>query len=146
MIFFGRVFVPCAGSNQQISTPRRQVPQNISRKVSPNTICPVKCIGKRLSGTKVTLRSKKSRFFANLQFSSIFEGFEARIGFETWRIRIRDPFYMQIASRTLSIEVEILKIAKIMKIMVLRHVGDAFWSKNQRFRCAAQNVLKRYGL
>ena len=40
------------------------------------------------------------------------------MGFETWRIRICDFVYMQIASKTLSIEVEIPKIAKITKIMV----------------------------
>ena len=51
------------------------------------------------------------------------------MGFETWRIRIRDPFYMQIASRTLSIEVEIPKIAKIMKIMVWGTSGTPFGRK-----------------
>ena len=28
----------------------------------------------------------------------------------------------------------------------LGHVGDAFWSKNQCFRCATHNVLKLNGL
>ena len=60
----------------------------------------------------------KSAIFEKNRVWAIFDGFRAEMGFGTWRIRIRDPFYMQIASRTLSIEVEIPKIAKIMKIMV----------------------------
>ena len=35
------------------------------------------------------------------------------MGFGTWRIRIRDPFYMQIALRTPLIEAEISKIVKL---------------------------------
>ena len=42
-----------------------------------------------------------------------FKGFPAEMGFETWRIRIGDPFYMQISLRTPLIEAEISKIAKI---------------------------------
>ena len=55
---------------------------------------------------------EKNRFWA------ISDGFRAEMGFGTWRIRIRDPFYMQIALRTPLIETEISKIAKITIFMV----------------------------
>ena len=60
----------------------------------------------------------KSAIFEKNRVWAIFDGFRAEMGFGTWRIRIRDPFYMQIALRTPLIEAEISKIAKIAIFMV----------------------------
>ena len=60
----------------------------------------------------------KSAIFEKNGVWAIFDGFLAEMGFGTWRIRIRDPFYMQIALRTPLIEAEISKIAKIAIVMV----------------------------
>ena len=60
----------------------------------------------------------KSAISEKNRFRAIFHGFRAEMGFGTLRIRIRDPFYMQIARRTRSIEAEISKIAKIAIFMV----------------------------
>ena len=81
-------------------------------------MCPGKSAGKRLSGTKVVIGNQKVQIFEESRFSVVFAGFRAEMGFGTWRIRVCDPFYMQIALRTPLIEVEILKNGKIMKIMV----------------------------
>ena len=81
-------------------------------------MCPGKPVGKRLSGTKVVIGNQKVQIFEESRFSVVFAGFRAEMGFGTWRIRVCDPFYMQIALRTPLIEVEILKNGKIMKIMV----------------------------
>ena len=64
-----------------------------------------------------TLGCKRAIFEKNRVWA-IFDGFLAEMGFGTWRIRIRDPFYMQIALRTPLIEAEITKIAKIAIFMV----------------------------
>ena len=60
----------------------------------------------------------KSAIFEENRFRAVFDGFRAEMGFETWRIRICDPFYMQIALRTPLIEAEIPKIRKITIFMV----------------------------
>ena len=60
----------------------------------------------------------KCGIFEKNRFRAVFDGFQAEMGFEAWRIRIRDPFYMQIALRTPLIEAEISKIAKIAIFMV----------------------------
>ena len=56
-----------------------------------------------------TLGRKSENAEAN-RFCAVFVGFRAEMGFGTWRIRIRDSFYMQIALRTPLIEAEISKI------------------------------------
>ena len=60
----------------------------------------------------------KSAIFEKNRVWAIFDGFLEEMGFGTWRIRIRDPFYMQIALRTPLIEAEIPKIRKITIFMV----------------------------
>ena len=60
----------------------------------------------------------KSAIFEKNRFRAVLDGFRAEMGFETWRIRICDPFYMQIALRTLLVEAEIQKIGKIAIFMV----------------------------
>ena len=60
----------------------------------------------------------ESAFVEENRFSAVFDGFRPEMGFRTWRIRISDPFYMQIALRTPLIEAEIPKIRKITIFMV----------------------------
>ena len=54
----------------------------------------------------------KSGIFEKNRVRAISDGFLAEMGFGTWRIRIRNPFYMQIALRTPVIEAEIRKLEK----------------------------------
>ena len=60
----------------------------------------------------------ESAIFEKNRVWAIFDGFLAEMGFGTWRIRIRNQFYMQIALRTPLIEAEIPKIRNIAIFMV----------------------------
>ena len=61
---------------------------------------------------------RESAIFDENRFRAVCDSFQAEMGSAAWRIRIRDPFYMQIALRTPVIEAEISEMAKITIFMV----------------------------
>ena len=79
----------------------------------PQHHMPTEMFWKKIERRQGRILGWKSAIFKKNRFWAIFDGFLAEMGFGTWRIQIRDPFYMQIALRTPLIDAAILKIAKI---------------------------------